>query len=459
MNLSLDAQSQRPRSEAYAFGCFLSLPTTNIPSSDRPGKENVVADCLSRNPIVETPEAEINQRLPLLRVLMYSRKKAVPPKGNPRPRSDSPAPNTNPGTIQQPRKVTTRASRSKPAETTPAPDPEASCIALRTRSRLPSTKTPALPTPPVAARVDTGLRRSKGKTPKTSKAPQSAPPSEPSTSMAAQCSTTDLAKIPNRKNPPLVDPRYSGPTMAPIMTLSNDGRSHRRYKHPAHKQQPRIILRGLRISGTEKGNLASRHLLKYYGVDQGTSTAPILYTIGTPLLLENSHPKLRPIQNYRHSPTVPHHPAITRENKSGTPNNNTAQHTQKPIKWEILDVTTTYHPEDYTKTITIRYYPYVYQGTTPAPAPAPMTTPQQEPLAPSRVSPTTPSQQPEAEDTDNQCSTQTNDDQNDRIFCTIPPSFPTSSIVQKLLQYFSPYGRIEYYNIIKINSKNPHLPL
>ncbi|CAB0040674.1 unnamed protein product [Trichogramma brassicae] len=122
---------------------------------------------------------------------------------------------------------------------------------------------------------------------------------------------------------------------------------------------------------------------------------------------------------------------------------------------EILDVTTTYHPEDYTKTITIRYYPYVYQGTTPAPAPAPMTTPQQEPLAPSRVSPTTPSQQPEAEDTDNQCNTQTNDDQNDRIFCTIPPSFPTSSIVQKLLQYFSPYGRIEYYNIIKNKQQKP----
>ncbi|CAB0034829.1 unnamed protein product [Trichogramma brassicae] len=175
----------------------------------RPGKENVVADFLSRNPIVETPEAEINQRLPLLRVLMYSRKKAVPPKGNPRPRSDSPAPNTNPGTIQQPRKVTTRASRSKPAETTPAPDPEASCIALRTRSRLPSTKTPALPTPPVAARVDTGLRRSKGKTPTTSKAQQSAPPSEPSTSMAAQCSTTDLENS-ESENPPLVDPRYSG---------------------------------------------------------------------------------------------------------------------------------------------------------------------------------------------------------------------------------------------------------
>ncbi|CAB0038649.1 unnamed protein product [Trichogramma brassicae] len=75
-----------------------------------------------------------------------------------------------------------------------------------------------------------------------------------------------------------------------IINFLNDGRSHRRYKHPAHKQQPRIILRGLRISGTEKGNLASRHLLKYYGVDQGTSTAPILYTIGTPLLLENSTP-------------------------------------------------------------------------------------------------------------------------------------------------------------------------
>ncbi|CAB0034447.1 unnamed protein product, partial [Trichogramma brassicae] len=298
------------------------------------------------------------------------------------------------------------------------------------------------------------LRRSKGKTPKTSKAPQSAPPSEPSTSMAAQCSTTDLENS-ESENPPLVDPRYSGlreetepptegstetdeelepfvagiqaegqnltpkssPTHTPdiILTsapttdelattedannttevvetglseddllkaaaeidisqriierrayeaediidekdlelttvversclsdgtavdeetreyldsidpydevhnndrtlservekliretqtkngtdmhhhkLSNDGRSHRRYKHPAHKQQPRIILRGLRISGTEKGNLASRHLLKYYGVDQGTSTAPILYTIGTPLLLENSHPK------------------------------------------------------------------------------------------------------------------------------------------------------------------------
>ncbi|CAB0031886.1 unnamed protein product [Trichogramma brassicae] len=106
-------------------------------------------------------------------------------------------------------KVTTHASRSKPAETTPAPDPEDSCIALRTRSRLPPTKTPALPTPPVAAHIDTGLRRSKGKTPKTSKAPQSAPPSEPSTSMAAQYNTTDLENS-ESENPPLVDPRYSG---------------------------------------------------------------------------------------------------------------------------------------------------------------------------------------------------------------------------------------------------------
>ncbi|CAB0028205.1 unnamed protein product [Trichogramma brassicae] len=33
-------------------------------------KENVVADCLSRNPLNDTPEAEINQRLPLLRVMI-----------------------------------------------------------------------------------------------------------------------------------------------------------------------------------------------------------------------------------------------------------------------------------------------------------------------------------------------------------------------------------------------------
>ncbi|CAB0040695.1 unnamed protein product [Trichogramma brassicae] len=267
----------------------------------RPGKENVVANCLSRNPIIETPEAEINQRLPvlmLLRVLMHSRKKtvielaseagfviyhmvcdqsacnrsAVKQLGitidnpfftydgesasadheaartfpqhireiiaaktlcsrpnfltatrlvyfekekechharNPRPRSDSPAPNTNPRTIQQPRK-----------EPTLAPDLEASCIALRTRFRLPSIKTPALPTPPVTARVDTGLRRSKGKTPKTSRAQQSAPPS-PKT---VQRTNTDREN-PEAEDPSLADPhpsqeRQSAPPSEPSTSMA-----------------------------------------------------------------------------------------------------------------------------------------------------------------------------------------------------------------------------------------------
>ncbi|KAL7290761.1 hypothetical protein TKK_0015509 [Trichogramma kaykai] len=60
---------------------------------------------------------------------------------------------------------------------------------------------------------------------------------------------------------------------------------------------------------------------------------------------------------------------------------------------EILDVSTTYHPEKYTKTITIRYYPYAYPGTMPAPTPAPVTTSPQEPLAPSGVIPTASSQE------------------------------------------------------------------
>uniref|UniRef100_A0ABD2X0X4 Reverse transcriptase RNase H-like domain-containing protein n=2 Tax=Trichogramma kaykai TaxID=54128 RepID=A0ABD2X0X4_9HYME len=173
----------------------------------RPGKENVVADFLSRNPIVETPEAEINQRLPLLRVLMHGGKGAAPPKGNPRPKSKSPVPKTRSKRIQQPSKVTTRAARSGPEELSPAPDPEVSCVALRTRSHLPSVKTPALPSPP--ARIDTRLRKSRGKGSKTPKAQQSASPSEPSTSIAAQCSPTDWENSESEK-PPLVDPRYSG---------------------------------------------------------------------------------------------------------------------------------------------------------------------------------------------------------------------------------------------------------
>ncbi|KAL7290764.1 hypothetical protein TKK_0015512 [Trichogramma kaykai] len=160
-------------------------------------------------PFVETPEAEINQRLPLLRVLMHGRKGATPPKGNPRPRSNSPAPKTRSKRIQQPSKITTRAARFGTEELTPAPDPEVSCVALRTRSRLPSVKAPALPSPPVAACIDTRLRKSKGKGSKTPKAQQSASSSEPSTSMAAQCSPTDWENSESEK-PPLVDPRYSG---------------------------------------------------------------------------------------------------------------------------------------------------------------------------------------------------------------------------------------------------------
>ncbi|CAB0031390.1 unnamed protein product [Trichogramma brassicae] len=162
-----------------------------------------------RNPIVETRKPRLISGSPATS-LMYSRKKGGSTKRKPahkirlpcakyESRNDPTAEKSHPHLRRGP---------SLP-ETTPAPDPEASCIALRTRSRLPSTKTPALPTPPVAARVDTGLRRSKGKTPTTSKAQQSAPPSEPSTSMAAQYSTTDLENS-ESENPPLVDPRYSG---------------------------------------------------------------------------------------------------------------------------------------------------------------------------------------------------------------------------------------------------------
>ncbi|CAB0044400.1 unnamed protein product [Trichogramma brassicae] len=78
--------------------------------------------------------------------------------------------------------------------------------------------------------------------------------------------------------------------------LSNDGRSHRRYKHPAHKQQPRIILRGLRISGTEKGNLASRHLLKYYGVDPGNIHCSNLIYNWNATASRELPPQVRPIQ-------------------------------------------------------------------------------------------------------------------------------------------------------------------
>ncbi|KAL7289059.1 hypothetical protein TKK_0017012 [Trichogramma kaykai] len=91
----------------------------------------------------------------------------------------------------------------------------------------------------------------------------------------------------------------------------------------------------------------------------------------------------------------------------------------------------------------------------PAPTPAPVTTSPQEPLAPLGVSPTASSQESEIENTVNQNTTQTPNEQNNRIFCTILPSFPTSLIVQKLLEYFAPYGHIEYYNIIKNKQQKP----
>ncbi|CAB0045400.1 unnamed protein product [Trichogramma brassicae] len=125
----------------------------------KPGKENVVADCLSRNPLNDIPEAEINQRLPLLRVMMYGRRKEAPEKKVAKPRSNSPVPKSY---TRDPRKPSKPVGKhGEKANTT---GEEESCVALRTRSKVNSRSNPLVPPgASVAARVDTGLKKRAGK--------------------------------------------------------------------------------------------------------------------------------------------------------------------------------------------------------------------------------------------------------------------------------------------------------
>ncbi|CAB0031393.1 unnamed protein product, partial [Trichogramma brassicae] len=153
----------------------------------KPGKENVVADCLSRNPLNDTPEAEINQRLPLLRVMMYGRKKEAPEKKVAKPRSNSPVPKSYTRDPRKPSKPVGETRRK--ANTT---GEEESCVALRTRSKVNSRSNPLVPPgAPVAARVDTGLKKRAGK------------------AFSLRLNAT-ISEDSECEKPPLVDSRYSG---------------------------------------------------------------------------------------------------------------------------------------------------------------------------------------------------------------------------------------------------------
>uniref|UniRef100_A0ABD2WHB2 Reverse transcriptase RNase H-like domain-containing protein n=1 Tax=Trichogramma kaykai TaxID=54128 RepID=A0ABD2WHB2_9HYME len=149
----------------------------------KPGKENVVADCLSRNPVTTLPEWEINRNLHQLRILMIKRKNESTRASS----SDTSTPNN-------PRKGVTSSSAA-----------DASCIAQRTRSKIKAVASPANPPKtrkPVSSKVDTGLRRRSNLT-----RPMDAIPEE-TTSMTNQQRTTAQEDGPT-ETPPLVDPRYS----------------------------------------------------------------------------------------------------------------------------------------------------------------------------------------------------------------------------------------------------------
>ncbi|CAB0031905.1 unnamed protein product [Trichogramma brassicae] len=109
----------------------------------KPGKENVVADCLSRNPVTSPPEKEINENLPQLRILMIKRKKENTRTSKAKPDSQE-------------------KSQKSQKPTKPSSEEDSSCIAQRTRSKLnrPSTSATSLkPKKSISSKIDTGLRR------------------------------------------------------------------------------------------------------------------------------------------------------------------------------------------------------------------------------------------------------------------------------------------------------------
>ncbi|KAL7290633.1 hypothetical protein TKK_0015395 [Trichogramma kaykai] len=117
---------------------------------------------------------------------------------------------------------------------------------------------------------------------------------------------------------------------------------------------------------------------------------------------------------------------------------------------EITDMRTTYHPEYHSKTVEIFYFPHTYWTLAPEPTTQVPSTTVSDPILP-----TTPINQSTAPNGDQHKNKRNNNKLTCRIFCIIPANVPAANIVRTLLEHFTPFGAIEYYNIVNNREHKP----